>query len=149
MSVTTSAGTTIAIGTTAADPATDTFDPIGEVTDIGEFGRVYQVIKHQPLASRNTIKRKGARDDGTVQLTLARDLGDAGQLAAKAALDDDGEFNFRIELPDKATPTGHGSRFEFKALVTEFTTNPGNANVNVGAKIKLEISGDITETAAT
>ena len=84
--VQTSAGTTIAIS--AVLPATDdaagynalTWAAIGEVTDLGEFGREYATVTHNPVASRRTIKRKGSYNDGTMALQLALDRDDAGQI---------------------------------------------------------------------
>jgi len=72
--VQTSAGSVIAISTTATAPATYdatglaalTYAAIGEVTNLGEYGRVYNLVTHNPLASRKTVKRKGSYNDGTI-----------------------------------------------------------------------------------
>ena len=88
----TSAGTTI--GISAALPATYTqaafaalaFTEIGEVSDLGEFGREYNIVKFNPLKDRRTVKRKGSFDDGTVQVQLAKAATDAGQILLKSAV---------------------------------------------------------------
>ena len=67
MAVHSSAGSTVAICATA--PATYNeagYDAlvwtlIGEVTDIGDFGREYAKIEHKPVATRATQKLIGAR----------------------------------------------------------------------------------------
>ena len=67
--VQTTAGATIGISATlpatndAAGYAALTFSLIGEVTDLGEFGREYATVTHNPIASRRTIKRKGSFND--------------------------------------------------------------------------------------
>jgi hypothetical protein len=104
--VQTSAGTTIAIS--AVLPATDdaagynalTWAAIGEVTDLGEFGREYATVTHNPVASRRTIKRKGSYNDGTMALQLALDRDDAGQILVKTALASDANKAFRITYQD-------------------------------------------------
>jgi hypothetical protein len=91
MTVKTSAGSTIAIS--AATPATFnaagygalTFTTIGEVTDLGEFGRDYALVTHNPIATRGTVKRKGSFNEGTMDMKLGLDTDDAGQILAKAA----------------------------------------------------------------
>jgi len=144
-------GSILSIGTTAADPSADTFKVIGEITDIGEFGRVYEEITAKVVNRRDTVRAKGNYDDGTITLTLNRDLSDEGQAAIYAARDEDDDYNIRIELND-ALKTGagphHGTRFDFKAKVFSFTTKLGGSNSFVGATVKLGISGDVTTAAA-
>jgi len=65
----TSAGTTISV--VDSNPATYdqagfealTYSLIGEVTDLGEFGREYSAVTHNPLGDRRTVKRKGSYND--------------------------------------------------------------------------------------
>src|SRR3546814_14154410 len=86
----TSAGSTIAVS--ASPPATYddtgfealTFTDIGEVTNLGEFGRAYNLVTHNPLATRKTVTRKGSFNDGTVAMQLARVPSDAGHELGKA-----------------------------------------------------------------
>src|SRR6056297_3634206 len=105
----TSAGTTIGV---TADTATSydasgfgalVFDLIGEVTDLGEFGREYSVVTHNPLGDRRTVKRKGSYNDGTVAMTVARVPGDSGQTVLQTALDSDDSYYFEVELQDGTT----------------------------------------------
>jgi len=149
MARTTASGTILSIGTTAAAASADTFTIVGEITDVGEFGRVYKEITSEAIDDRKTSRVKGNYDDGTITLTLNRDLEDAGQLALNAALNSDDDYNVRIELNDKATATGHGTRIEFKAKVFSFTTKIGGPNNFVGATVKLGINSDVTTTDAT
>jgi len=71
----TSAGSKISIGN---PPASQTlvalqavsYTDIAEVTDIGEFGRTYNLVTHNPLGDRITVKRKGSINNGTIALLI-------------------------------------------------------------------------------
>ncbi|HQV22661.1 MAG TPA: phage tail tube protein [Agitococcus sp.] len=144
--VQTSAGTTIAIS--AVLPTTDdaagyaalTWAAIGEVTDLGEFGREYATVTHNPVASRRTIKRKGSYNDGTMALQLALDRDDAGQILVKTALASDANKAFRITYQD-------GSKDYFSAMVMSFKTNVGSVDQILSGSINLEINTDIIPVA--
>jgi hypothetical protein len=100
MGVSTSAGTTIFIGTTASNGLTDSYIEIGQITSIPEFGRVYAEVKFNPLKTRGTLKFKGSYDDGNIAVLLGKDVGDAGQAAALIARDVDADYNFKIVAND-------------------------------------------------
>ncbi len=102
--VSTAAGATLAIGTTAANGATDTFITVGEVTQIPEFGRVYNTVKYSPLSSRGVKKFKGSFDDGSVAVEMGKDLTDAGQAARLLARDTDFDYNFKVVDNDDIAP---------------------------------------------
>ena len=139
MTVGTAAGTTIAIGSAA--PATfnaagyDALTPtlIGEVTDLGEFGRDYALIKHNPLASRATVKRKGSYDEGSIDLKLGLDTKDAGQILAKTASKSDNDYYFKITVPS-------GDIYYFAAQVMSFKVGVAGVDNIISATIKLEIT---------
>lgn len=151
MAVQTSAGSKLFIGTSSGTPASDTYIEVSEITNIPEFGRAYQEITHNAVADRSTKKFKGSYNEGSISLTLGRDVAGTGQAALKAALDSDADYNIKITLND--TPTTGASpkptTFLFKAKVMSFTTNIGGSNQIVGATVLLGISGAITETAAS
>ena len=142
----TSAGTTI--GISAALPATYNqaafaalaYTEIGEVSDLGEFGREYNVVKFNPLKDRRTVKRKGSFDDGTVQVQLAKAASDAGQILLKTAVNSDASHSVKIVLQD-------GTIFYFTAQVSSSTVNVGNVDQITSSTFKLEIDNDIIEVA--
>ena len=144
----TSAGTTI--GISAALPATYndtgfaalTFTEVGEVSDLGEFGREYNVVKFNPLKDRRTVKRKGSFDDGTVQVQLAKAATDAGQVILKTATNSDASHSIKIVLQD-------GTIFYFTAQVSSSTVNVGNVDQITSSTFKLEIDNDIIEKLPT
>ena len=146
----TSAGTTIGLTSTAPgtydDNTTDglptlSYTAIGEVTDLGEFGREYSSVTHNPLGTRRTVKRKGSYNDGNVSMTVARVPGDVGQAELTAALDSDDPYYFNVTLQD-------GTNLYFAALVMSYTTNVGSVDQITTASVSVEITDDIIEVAA-
>lgn len=143
----TSAGTDISIS--AVRPATYdktafgalTWTSIGEVTELGEFGRVYNVIKLNLLKDRRTVKRKGSYDDGTVAAQMARVPSDNGQAILVAAVNSDNSYSVKITLQD-------GTKFFFTAQIASYTTNVGNVDQITAATVNFEIDNDIIEVAA-
>lgn len=139
MTVRTSAGSSIAISASApatfneAGYAALTYADIGEVSNMGEFSRVYQLVTWNPLSTRGTKKMKGSFNDGAMTLQLGLDNTDAGQAIAKAALDDDEPYSFEVTLQD-------GSVYYFQALVMGFPINIGDVNTVTSASITLEIT---------
>ncbi len=142
----TSAGTTI--GIVAGDPSSYdatgfealTFDLIGEVTDLGEFGREYSLVTHNPLGDRQTVKRKGSFNDGSIAMTVARVPGDSGQSELITALDSDDNYSFNVTLQD-------GTELYFSAQVMSYTANVGSVDQITSASITLEITDEIIEVA--
>jgi hypothetical protein len=143
MGARTSAGTTIAIG---AAPATYdaagfgavSYDTIGEITDAGEYGKVYNLVTHNPLASRKTEKYKGSYNNGSITLQLAIDEADAGQIAANAAVGSDLSYSIQVTKQD-------GSIDYFTAQVMSFTDAIGSVDNIEGGSIQLEIDDDIVK----
>ena len=139
MSVRSSAGTTIKIS--ASTPAT--FDAagytalvmtlIGEVTDLGEFGREYNLITHNPLGSRGTVKKKGSFNEGSINVQLGLDTDDAGQILAKAAALSDADYSFCIT-------TQNGDKYFFQAQVMSFKVGVGGVDSVTSATMLLELT---------
>lgn len=140
--VRTSAGSKLLV--TASRPVT--YDAVGfqalawtevaEITDLGEFGREYNQVTHQPLSTRRVIKRKGSFNDGSITLPMARDASDAGQGILEDALDSDDSYSYCIELQD-------GARFYFTAQCMSYKTNVGGVDSITGRTAQLEIDNDI------
>ena len=142
----TSAGTDISICANA--PATYnaigfsalTWTSIGEVTELGEFGRVYNIVKLNLLKDRRTVKRKGSYDDGTVAAQMARVPDDAGQAILVAAVNSDSSYSIKVTLQD-------GTKFYFSAQISSYTTNVGNVDQITSATVNFEIDNNIIEVA--
>lgn len=140
MAVQTAATTEISIS--ASIPATfnaagyaavTAWSVIGEVTDAGTHGRVYQAVTHNPLGSRGTQKFKGSFNEGTKTIQMALDDSDAGQILAKTALNSDDDYSFCVEYPD-------GSKDYFQAKVMSFTKSASTVDSIVTASMDLEIT---------
>ena len=140
MVATTSAGTTLGISATL--PATFdasgfnavTHTNIGEITDIGgNIGRIYNLVTHNPLASRATVKKKGSYNSGSITVQLALDEDDAGQTLARAALASDNNYSIKLTAQN-------GDIYYFEAIVMGFTINVGGVDTIKNATITLEIT---------
>lgn len=140
----TSAGTTLSIS--AAAPGTYnavgfaalTWTEIGEVSDLGEFGRTYNLVTFNTLGNRRTVKRKGSFNDGTIAAQMARTPSDAGQAILTTAVDSDASYSIKIVLQD-------GTIFYTTAQVMSYTTNVGSVDQITSATVNLEIDNDIVE----
>ena len=141
----TAAATVISIGD--AQPGTYdkagfeavTWTPIGEVVDIPEFGRLYNLVTHLPLGDRRTVKRKGSFNDGafTIQYGVAdRATPDAGQTAIEGFIDSDANQAIRIVLQD----TTH---IYFTAQVMSNPITISTIDTIVMKSVQLEITDDI------
>lgn len=149
MTVQTSAGCKIYIGTAETIASPDDYLEIGEVVNYSEFGRVYTQIKHDSIGTRGTRKFKGTYDDGSLTLQLGRDPADTGQAAAIVARDSDDDYNFKVTLNDDVGANNVPTTFTFLAKVMSYTTNIGGPNQVVGATMMIDIkSGSIAEVAA-
>jgi len=140
MTAITSAGTTLGISATL--PAT--FDAtgfnavshtlIGEITDIsGDIGRVYNLVTHNPLATRATVKKKGSYQSGSMTVQLAIDNDDAGQVIAQAALLSDANYSFKLTLQN-------GDIVYFEGIVMGFPLNVGGVDTITNGTLTLEIT---------
>jgi hypothetical protein len=151
MAIHAAAKSKIYIGTTkatslVADYTSDTWTEVGQVEDIGEFGDKAEQIKFTALSDSRVRKLKGARDAGTLEVTVARDSTDAGQDALRAAAAADVGYNFKIVLNDKIDTSG--STFYFKALVNGSPIKMGDANAVIRQVFSLDVSSDILEVEA-
>jgi len=144
MTVRTSAGTTLRV--TASAPATFnsagyttlfSTSPVpalvGEVTDLGEFGREYALVTHMPVGNRGTQKFKGSFNEGTITLSLGLDTDDAGQIIMKAASISDNDYSFMVT-------TQNGDKYFFRAQVMSWKVGVGSVDSITTATATLEIT---------
>lgn len=139
-----SAGTTLAIS--AAAPASEdaagynalTWTNIGEITDLGEVGATANLITHNPVADKITRKLKGSRNYGSMNLSMARDTGDAGQTLLRASAAADGLYSFRMTLQN-------GDKLYFRALTMSAVTSVSGVDSITALTANLELSSAIVE----
>ena len=146
MAAYTSAGTTLRItsvapatfnsagyGTIFPTTPTGTNPVIGEITDLGEFGREYALVTHNPVGNRSTQKFKGSFNEGTMNVTLALDTDDAGQVLMKAASLADSDYYFEVK-------TQNGDKYYFPAKVMSWKVGVGSVDQITTATAALELS---------
>lgn len=142
------AGTTVSIS--AALPATYdaagfaalSYTAIGEITDIGNFGKDYTLVTHNSLSDRKTYKFKASYNQGSLALKLARATlanTDAGQTLAITASGSDASYSFKIENQDLSNDF-------FTGKVMSFMVNIGSVNSILGAECKVELDSDVVST---
>lgn len=144
--VRTSAGSTLSIS--ATPPATYdeagfealTFTKVSWISNMGEFAKVFNLVTFNPLDTRQTIKRKGSYDNGSMSLELARDGNDAGQTLLRTAADSDISPAFEVVLQD-------GSTFYFTAQVMSANIVVGSVDDITMSNVNLEIDNDVIEAA--
>ncbi len=139
MPVRSSAGSTLSLS--AGIPATFnvagytalTWTAVGEITDLGEFGREFNLITHNPLGSRGTVKLKGSFNEGSISVSLALDTDDAGQILAKAAALSDNDYSVKII-------TQNGDDFYMQVKVMSFKVQVGSVDSVTSATMTMEIT---------
>ena len=147
MTVATSAGATIGISVSlpAGDEQTDfealSFDLIGEVESIAEYGTTYNPVTFTALADRRVRKFKGSYDNGDPTLSIGLDRDDAGQQAAITARDQDADVAFAVTYQD-------GSIDYFTGKVMSFTRNIGSVENITMANMSIGINSDFVEVDA-
>lgn len=146
MAVATSAGSKIAISIPL--PATQddtgyealTFEDIGEVESIDEYGITYNPVTFTALADRRTRKFKGSYDPGDPTVSIAIDRDDAGQDDCRTALNQDENVAFSVTYQD-------GTIDYFEAKVLSFTTNVGSVEDITMASMQIGINSDLVTVA--
>lgn len=139
MSSYTSAGTDLSVCATAPGTYDGTgyaalsWSLAGELDNLGEFGRVYELLSRKPLASRGTIKRKGSYDEGGLQLQMAFDKLDTGQGILITASASDNPISCRIRTPDSST-------FYFEGMVMSFKWSAPTSSSFFMAMVDLQIT---------
>lgn len=143
MTARTTAGTTFKV--TASTPGTFnaagynalTFTQVGEVVDLGEFGRQYNLVTHNPIDTRGTVKKKGSFNEGSISLQLALDTDDAGQILLKAASLSDADYSFLVT-------TQSGDKYYFQGQILSFKVGAGGVDKITSATVQIEITTSST-----
>jgi len=156
MSIVTTANSKVSIGGTtpradAAEYASETWVSIANITDVGEAGSSAEIVTAKLIDQAYVKKVKGSRDNGTMELVVARDSADAGYAALIAAEATPHSYNFCVELNDKpatgASPKN--SKFYFNAIVASKRNSFSDADNIVSTTFSLAISGAIIEVGAS
>lgn len=139
MAVRTTAGSTLKVCASApatynsAGYAALTWTAVGEVTDLGEFGREYALVTHNPINTRITQKFKGSYNEGKMSLKIGLDTDDAGQILMKAASTSDSQYFFEVA-------TQNGDKYHFPAMVMSWKVGVGSVDSITAASCDLELT---------
>ena len=124
--------------------AINDFEEVGQVTEIGELGAVYEVVELKTLADGRTVKRKGTKNDGSLAMSMAYDTSDAGQVLLEAGSDGadrDVLFYHKVELQD-------GSIKYFSGQIFSYTANVSGADEFVMSSVQIEVDNDVLTKVA-
>lgn len=119
-----------------------TWIEVGEITNIGEFSRTYNLIAVNSLSQRRTRNLKGSYTEGAPAIGLNYAPGDDGQDALLDALESDDEVSFRIQLND-------GTTFYNQGLVTGVPISLGGVDELVAATANLTFNGNMVRVYPT
>lgn len=142
-------GTTVAMTATTTAPTTYdatgytalTYVPLGCLSNIGSFGDTSETVTFDCIAEKRTLKIKGQRNAGALDLTIALDDTTTGfdTINAAAADDSTGDYHFKITFPNKQASAGAGAIRYFSGKVMSNIENLGAANdvVTIGASVEI------------
>jgi hypothetical protein len=145
-------GTVVSIGGVTGASGTETFTPIGEVSDAKFSGKKKGVTTTTNFASLGVVTKVGTTlDYGQFTCTLPRIPNDTGQMAVLAAIAANANYDFEVVLPINALigQTAQGDKYTFSAVVSE----AGDFDISL-TKISeynftFDISGAVTFTAGS
>ena len=112
------------------------YTEVSEVVDIREFGRTYNLVTHNPLGDRITVKRKGSINNGTLAVQMAYAPADPGQTLLAAAVDSDASYSYKVELQD-------GTSFMFTAQAMGYPIQVGGVDSITSSTCNVEIDSQI------
>lgn len=120
---------------------------VGLIESIGNFGKVFDLVNFQAIATGRTYKFKGGYNQGSLEVVCASDLSDAGQLLLQgfANAQDQNVYPFKLTL------NGADSNYDtvyFGGKIFSYQYQTGSVNNVVKAMIRIEINTDVFVGAA-
>ena len=140
--VRTSAGTTLSVSASAPATYDNTgfaalsFTAVGELVDLGSFGKKYNLVSFSPLGDRKVVKRKGSYNNGTLALKMGSAPTDAGQIAMQTGSTSDNSYSFKVQ-------TQSGSIFYFSGQIMSWMLEVGSVDQIMGASCDVELDNDV------
>lgn len=158
MGIITASGTKIYIGAAVTEAEADSLPEfqamtgwaeIGLVESIGDFGDTSSAVNFAAIGDGRVRKAKGARDAGTLPVTVAHDPLDAGQAAVEAAEATNDDFAFKVVLPDSPTPSYSDTVYYFRGLVMSKAASIGTNDKVVTKTYNIGVDSEIFTDPAT
>lgn len=115
---------------------------IGLIESMGEFGKVFDLVSFQAVATGRMYKFKGGYNQGALDLIVASDLTDAGQ----ALLYQFGNAQDQNTYPFKLTLVGADAAWDtvyFGGKVFSYRIVAGAVNNVMKANARIEINTDV------
>lgn len=109
---------------------------IEEITDLAEFGANYNLVTHNPLGNRITVKRKGSKNNGTIAVQMAYAPADPGQTLLETASESDDSYSYKVELQN-------GTLFYFTGQAMSRTIQVGGVDSITASTCNVEIDSQI------
>lgn len=148
-------GATFSISTTSTAPGTYDASGYGALTyaacepleNLGSFGDASNEVTFDDIANGRTLKIKGQRNAGNMELVFAYDDTDAGQGYLKTAEEDDStaDWHFKVTLPNKQNDAGADAIIYFsgkvmtQVIAAETADNVTRRNVTIGINTGLVV----------
>ena len=105
---------------------------VGEVTNIGEYGREYDLIDHSPIDTRLIVQIKGNYREGPLALSFGSVPADAGQVIINTASKSDNNYSFKVERTD-------GDIDAFTGKVTAYKPNvQGGSILSISSNVSIQ-----------
>ncbi len=118
------------------------YTEVGDLSDLGSFGKKYNLVTFTPLGDRKVIKRKGSYNNGTLSLKFGAAVTNPGQIKMQAASNDDGSYAFKVV-------TQSGSIYYFTGQVMGWMIEVGSVDQIMGSSCDVEIDNDIVPVGLT
>lgn len=134
---------------TAAEYAALTWTEVGLIETLGEFGDESNEVTFAVLGDGRIRKAKGARNAGTLAITVAHASDDTGQQAMIAAEATYSNYAFKVVLPNRLNATGTDEIQYFRGLVMSKRQNIGNNDNVVRRTFNLGVNSEIVTVAPT
>ena len=146
--VRTSAGTTFSLCATlpatysAAGFEALSYTVVGEVVDIGNFGKKYNLVSFAPLGDRKIVKRKGSYNNGTMSIKLGASVTDPGQKALLQGSTSDTSYAFKVT-------TQALNSYYFTGQIMSFVQEFSSVDTIMGVMCDIELDNDVMPQTAT
>lgn len=139
VSVSASTPTTLDANGTTGYPSL-AYSLIGEVSDVGSYGKEYTLVTFNSVNDRKTRKQRGSYNNGQLTLKLAK-CTLAGTDAGQAVLNAAGDTNVTFKVTNQ-----DGTDDYFMGKVMSFMTQVGSVNSILSGEIKVELDSDVFST---
>lgn len=115
---------------------------VGQIESLGNFGKTYDLVTFQAIATGRTYKFKGGYNQGALDLVVAADLSDEGLLMLQTYANASDQNTYPFKMTFTGAPTAYDTLY-FGGKVFSFQMQSGAVNTIVKASVKIEINTDI------